>query len=95
MEHGDPFLASPVNELVVDVRDIDHPSDIVATISQKSLDRVKDDRADHVSNVCFRVDRWSAQIHAHFARLQRLERLFVLGERVVNSNRVGGHGGDD
>ena len=46
-----------------------------------------------MSDMGFCVDGWAAKLHAHFARLQRLERLFVFGEGIVDSNRVGSHGG--
>ena len=92
LEHGYPFFARFVDQLVVDVGDVDDPSHFITAVNEESLNRVKNDRPDHVANMRFCIDRRAAKIHAYFAWLDRLKNVFALRERVVNSNRVGSHG---
>ena len=60
-----------VDQLVVDVGDVDHQRDLVAGIGQIALDRVEDDRPDHVSDVAGLVNRGAAEVDADLARLDR------------------------
>src|SRR5262249_31129513 len=70
---------------IIDVRDVDHQRDLIARVGEKAFDRVEDDWADHVADVARFVDRRSADVHADFARLDRLERLLLASQSVVGT----------
>ena len=59
------------DQLVVHVGDVDDQRDLVAEIGQVALDRVEDDRPDHVADVAGLVDRRPADVHADLAGLDR------------------------
>ena len=86
---GRPVLLGLDDQLVVHVGDVDDPGDLVAEIDEVALDRVEDDRADHVADVALRVDRRAADVHPHLAGSDGLERLLGLGQRVIDSERHG------
>ena len=67
------------------------PLDRVAEVREVALDRVEDDRPDHVPDVRRLVDGRSAQVDADLARADRFERLFLPREGVVDTKtHVGG-----
>jgi hypothetical protein len=78
-----------VDELVVHVRDVDHPRHLEALVDEVALDRVEDDRPDHVPDVRRLVDRRTAQVHPHLAGAHGLEQLFLLAEGVVDAEAHG------
>ena len=82
---GRPVLLGLDDQLVVDVGDVDDPGDLVAEVDEVALDRVEDDRPDHVADVALRVDRRPADVHAHLAGGDGLERLLGLAQRVIDS----------
>ena len=84
-----PVLLGLNDQLVVDVGDVDDPGDLIAKIDEVALDRIKDDRADHVPDVAFRVDGGAADVHSDLAGRDCLERLLGLTQRVIDSQ---GHG---
>ncbi len=73
------------DQLVVDVGDVHHPRHIESEVAEVVLDRIEDDRPDHVADVALRVNRRPADIHSHLAGNHRLERLLGLAQGVVNS----------
>ena len=79
----DVLLLGGVDQLVVDVGDVDDPGDLVALVVQVSLDRVEDDRPDHVPDVRRLVDRRPAQIDADLARVHRARRLLFFPVSVL------------
>jgi hypothetical protein len=83
--NGSVFLFCRVDQLVLDVGDVDDPGDLVSLEHEISLDRVKDDRADHVPDVRRFVDRRAAQIDSDLSRANRFEHFLLLGQRVVNA----------
>ena len=83
----EPFRG--VDELVIDVGDICHPRHVEAFEDEVTLDRVEDDRPDHVADVRGLVDGRPAEIHADLSRADRLEELFLLAEGVVNPETHG------
>ena len=91
LKHRYSLLAGLVDKLVIDVGDVDDPGHFKTGIDKVAFDRVEDHRANHMTDVCFGIDRWTTQVHSNSIRLDRLKRFFGLGQRVVNSNRVGGH----
>ena len=70
---GRSVFLSLHDQLVVDVGDVDHPGHLVAEVDEVALDRVEDDRTDHVADVAGRVDRRPADVHADLAGMDRLE----------------------
>ena len=79
----------PVDDLVVHVGDVDHPRHLVTAVHEIPLDRVEDDRPDHVADVRRLVHRRPAEVHLHLAGLDRLKVFLLPGQRVVNSQRHG------
>ena len=77
-----------LNELVIDVGDVDDPSHVIPTVSQVAFDRVKDHRANHVTDVRFGVNGRSAQIDSDLWRIDRRERLLGFRQRVVDADFV-------
>src|SRR5688572_4815508 len=77
------------NELVVNVGNIDDPRDFISTIREIALDGIKDDRPDHVANMAFLINGWTAEIDTNLSRHNGLKRLFLLGESVIDAE---GHG---
>ena len=84
---GRLLFVRAVDQLVVDIRDVDDPCHLVTAVSQIPLDRVEDDRPDHVPDVSRLVDRRPAQIHLHLPRFDRLKIFLGPCERVVNAKR--------
>src|SRR5271166_5544771 len=82
-------LLGQIDQLVVHVGDVDHPGDTVAEIDKIALDRIKDNRPDHVADVAFRVDGRPADVHADLAGGDRVEGLLGLTQRVIDSQRHG------
>ncbi len=82
-----PALLRFGDQLVVNVGDVHHQRDLVATVDQVALDGVEDHRSDHVADVARFVNRRAAKINARLAGRDRLERLFGFRERVVNADR--------
>src|SRR5205823_993990 len=68
---------------------IDDPRDLKAFVNEISLDRVEDDRADHVAHMGRLIDRRSAEIHSHMAGADRLKQFLLLGKRVVDAKTHG------
>ena len=86
--HRDPAFVLLLDQLVVDVGDVHDPGDLVAAVGEVPLDRVEDDRADHVADVGFLVDRRSAEIDANLAGLDRHERLLAFRQRAIDLNAL-------
>ena len=85
LEHRDATLIGLLNELVIDVSDVHHPVDFVATIREIPLNAVEDHRPDHVTNVSLVVNRRPAQIDSHFTRPHGDEGFLLPRERVVDA----------
>jgi hypothetical protein len=83
--HGRLGLLRRVDELVLDVGDVDDPRDLEPLEREVPLDRVEDDRADHVPDVGRLVDGRAAQVDADASGADGLEQLFLLGEGVVDA----------
>src|SRR5262249_51862724 len=80
-----PLLLRLDDQLVVNVRDVDDPYDLVAEVNQVTFDCIEDDRPDHVADMAGRIDGRPADVHPHASRNDCLERLFGLGQRVIDS----------
>ncbi len=93
VEHRDAALVCLLDKLIIDVRDVHNPGDVVAVVNKVALDAVEDDWANHVADVSFVVDRRSAQIDADFAGPHGCKRLLAFRESVVDAN-CGMRGGD-
>ena len=85
--HGGPLLGGGVDQLVVHVGDVHDPGDVETLVDEVSLDRVKNDRADHVPDVRRFVDRRAAQVHPHLARRNWLEQFLLATQTIVNAQR--------
>ena len=75
------------NGLVVDVGQVHHLGDVVAEKLQGASQDVLEEEAAEVADVGEVVDRRSAGVHAHMARLDRLEVLELAVQRVVEAQR--------
>jgi hypothetical protein len=80
----DPQLAGPLDDLVVDVGEVRHVIDRVASVLQVPSDHVKNHGGHGMPYVRVRVHCGSAHIHADLAFLKRLERLLASCVRAVN-----------
>ena len=69
--HGDIASLRFGDQLVIDVRDIDHPGDLIAAVGQIAFDRVEDHRTDHVADVGFAIDGGTAQVDPDVAWRRR------------------------
>jgi hypothetical protein len=54
-----------------------------------TLDRIKDDRPDHVPDVRLLVDGRPAEVHADLAGMDGVEEVFGTGEGVVDAKAHG------
>ena len=73
------------NQLVVHVGDVDHKLDLVPQVGEVALDRVKDHRPDHVSDVRRLVNRRTAKVHADAARNHGLKLFLLTSQSIVNT----------
>ena len=72
------------DDLVVDVRDVDHPGDGPPGEDEVPLDRVEDHRPHHVADVARLVDGRPAEIHADVAGPHRHEWCLRSCQRAVD-----------
>ena len=72
------------DELVIDIRDIDHQGDPITKVSEKAFDGVEDDRPNHVAQVAGLVNGGPADVHADPPGVDRLERFLLFGQRVID-----------
>ena len=79
------LLLGLVDDFVVDVGDIDHQGDLIANIGEIALDRIEDDRADHVAEVAWFIDGRSADVYTDLVGLDGLERLLLASEGIVST----------
>ena len=87
--HGNMTPLGFGDELVIHVRDIDHPGDLIAAIGQVAFHRVEDHGPHHVSDVGFAVDGGTAQVNADATGVHRLEGLFLPRQRVIDTQGNG------
>ena len=73
------------DQFVIDVGDVHDERNLKAEIAEVALDRVEDDRPDHVPDMAGLVDGWTTQIHADLSRLDGMELLLLPGQRVVDA----------
>ena len=83
----DPFLVGPVDDLVVDVREVADIGDLISAVSKIAIDHVEDDGGPGMADMAEVVDRDPADIHPHLILLEGNKILFLSCQRVVNANR--------
>src|SRR4051794_31431022 len=83
----DPLLPSGIDRPVVDVGQIHDMKNVVAAGLEPAPEEVLEQEGPKVSDVGVVVDRWAAGVERDPARLERLERLDLAGQRVVESQR--------
>jgi hypothetical protein len=82
---GHAALERAADDLVVDVGDVADVGDLVAQRLQPAVDDVEGQLRARVAHVAQVVDRDAADVHAHMARLDRLEFFCLAGQRVVDA----------
>ena len=82
---GDAALDSAFDDLVINVSDVAHISDLVATGPEPALHHVKGHHHAGVADVAEVVNRHAADVHADMARHQRRKFFELTRERVVNA----------
>ena len=80
------FLGSP-DDLVVDVSDVAHIGQFVATLAQPARNDIECHHDACMTNMTEVINGHAADVHAHLICDQRLERLLGFGQRVVNRQR--------
>ncbi len=73
------------NDLVVHVGDVHDVVHLVAAIDQPAAQNVLESEGPQVADVGVIVDRGAAGVHAHGIAFERLKRLHLLGESVVET----------
>ena len=86
-------LEGALEDLVVHVGHVAHVGDAIAPRAKEANEDVERDERARVPDVRVVVRREPADVEAHVARLERLERLHPLGHRVVEADGARGHGG--
>ena len=79
-----PVLVGPLDDLVVDVRDVANVREAVTARAQVARDDIEHDQHAGMTEVGVVVDGHAADVHAHFARPQRNELLLRPAEGIVN-----------
>src|SRR5262249_11853985 len=87
--HGRVQLPRPDNQLVVHVGDVDDEGDLVAQVGEVALDRVEDDRTDHVPDVAGLVDGRAAQVDPALLGLDGPELLLLSAQGAVDAQLHG------
>ena len=72
-------------DLVVDVGDVVDEYRLVAALAQPRTKPHSDHDRTSVADVCARIDRWPADIHAHVGRIDRHEVFLLAGQRIVEA----------
>ena len=85
-------LDGTTDDLVVDVGDVAHVGDLVATRAQPALHHVEGHQHPRMADVAVVVDRHAADIQPHPPRFEGLEVFLATGQGVVELERPG-HGG--
>ena len=85
----DPALRRAGIDLVVDVGDVADIGDMVLAVfmPQQAEEHVEDDQHAPVADVQMIVNRRAAGIEAHIRGIERLERNFLAGQRIVEPKR--------
>ena len=65
----------PLDDLVINVGDVANIGDLIATGPQPALYSIEHNQHAGMADVAVVVDRHAADIHAHLARLDGLERF--------------------
>ena len=71
----DTFALRAHNDLVVDIGEIDDMPNFIADVLEIAPDHVEDDGRHRMADVRVVIRRDSADVHAHHAGFDRLERL--------------------
>ena len=69
---------------MADIRNVPHIPDFIADVLQITEYQVEGDGRPRMPQVRITVNRRSANVHADMRRAERLEKLFLPGEGVVN-----------
>ena len=85
-------LDSTTDDLVVDVGDVAHVGDLVATRTQPALHHVEGHQHPRMADVAVVIDRHATDIQPHPPRFEGLEVFLATGQGVVELERPG-HGG--
>ncbi len=81
------FIGTP-NDLVVDIGDVAHVSDLVAALTQPAGDHVEGHHHSCMADVAEVIDGHTAHIHAHLVAFQRLEGFLGLAQGVVDGKHL-------
>ena len=76
-------------DLVLDVGDVADVAHMLAAVgfAQQPVEHVEHDKGAGVADMGAVIDRRPAHIHAHVARIERLEHLLAAGQRIIESER--------
>ena len=83
-----------LDDLVVDVGDVADISQRIAARTQPARHHIEDQHHAGMTDVAVVINRDAADIHAHTARIDRLESFLAAGKRVMDAEHVGRRGAD-
>ena len=85
LTNGNAPLGGARIDLVIDVRDVSHVSDVSFAIdmAQQAEKNVKDDDRPRIADMGKVVDSRAAHIHAHASRIERSEYPLLARQRIV------------
>jgi hypothetical protein len=89
---GLAVLHRTTDDLVVDVGDVAHIGDLIATCAQPALHHIEGHQHAGMTDVAVVIHRHATHIQPHLARVQGFEGFFASGEGVVEL-QCRGHGG--